>query len=349
MPPKKELDPTYRARICELYTTCHWGTKRIHTAYPEIPLSTLKYTIRVEHQRRNNASLPCSGQPRKLTEEDRDHLYNVISTNSHIKYQDLMDEVDNKVQKESIRNLLNEMGLKWCQLSWLALCHTHAAKRLEWARKYEHFTSEDWARVCWSDECSIECGVGARATWIFIQPSEQLKIHDIHEKPHGKGVKKMFGAGFGEARRTGLVPLDSNPEAPHGGVDRFVIEALYHAFLPEFVRPGDIFMQDNSPLHWAYLIQGLLEDLGIEVMDWPPYSPDLNPIENLWALMKTKIYELYPELKCDLNTMETLEQLIKAAKEAWQALDREILVKLSDTMPNRVKAVIEADGWYTKY
>lgn len=54
-------------------------------------------------------------------------------------------------------------------------------------------------------------------------------------------------------------------------------------------------------------------------------------------------------LKAPLNTAEILEQLIKAAKEAWQALDRVILVKLSDTMPNRVKAAIEADGWYTKY
>lgn len=81
----------------------------------------------------------------------------------------------------------------------------------------------------------------------------------------------------------------------------------------------------------------------IEVMDWPPYSPDLNPIENLWALMKAKIYDL----KCAPNTAEALDHLIKAAKEAWHALDGEILVKLSETMPNRVNAVIEVDGWYT--
>lgn len=67
--------------------------------------------------------------------------------------------------------------------------------------------------------------------------------------------------------------------------------------LPEFIRPGDIFMQDNSPLHQAHLIQDLLGELHIEVIDWPPYSPDLNPIENLWALMKAKIYELRPELE----------------------------------------------------
>ncbi len=36
--------------------------------------------------------------------------------------------------------------------------------------------------------------------------------------------------------------------------------------------------------------------MGIEVMEWPPYSPDLNPIENLWALLKKEAYKVYPDL-----------------------------------------------------
>lgn len=67
-------------------------------------------------------TLPRSGRPRKLTEEDRDQLYDVISTEPCVKYQDLMDEVDNTVKKESIRRLVNEMALrKWRQLSQPAL------------------------------------------------------------------------------------------------------------------------------------------------------------------------------------------------------------------------------------
>jgi transposase len=53
-------------------------------------------------------------------------------------------------------------------------------------------------------------------------------------------------------------------------------------------------MQDNAPVHTARIIKALLEELGINIMVWPPYSPDLNPIENLWAIMKVKIYQLYP-------------------------------------------------------
>ena len=65
--------------------------------------------------------------------------------------------------------------------------------------------------------------------------------------------------------------------------------------------------------------------------------------------MKQKVYQLYPELKHAPNTTASKELLIKAAKEAWHKLEDRILVRLSETMPNHVQAVIEADGWYTKY
>ena len=85
-----------------------------------------------------------------------------------------------------------------------------------------------------------------------------------------------------------------------------VIRDLYQAFLPEFIRPGDIFMHDNAPVHTACIIKQILEELHIQVMLWPPYSPDLNPIENLWAIMKQEIYKLHPEFEHAPDTEETL-------------------------------------------
>ena len=49
------------------------------------------------------------------------------------------------------------------------------------------------------------------------------------------------------------------------------------------------------------------------------------------------------------DTKNTLQRLIQAAQEAWQEIDQGILDSLSITMPHRVEAVIEAQGWYTKY
>jgi transposase len=172
---------------------------------------------------------------------------------------------------------------------------------------------------------------------------------DVCTRRTGKSVKQMFWAGFGQTIRTGLVPLNGDLGVGHGGINSRHIEALYQAQLPEFVFEGDIFIHDNAPVHTARIVQRLLQELGIEVMIWPPYSPDLNPIKNLWAIMKQEIYKLYPDLKHAPDTADTLEWLIRAVKEAWNNIDNQILERLSNTMPHRVKAVIEANGWYTKY
>ena len=84
-------------------------------------------------------------------------------------------------------------------------------------------------------------------------------------------------------------------------------------------------------------------------MEWPPYSPDLNPIENLWALLKAEIYRLYPELVGAPNTAETLDLLIRCSIATWDLLGEDLLNKMVDTMTHRVEAIIAAEGWYTKY
>jgi hypothetical protein len=89
--------------------------------------------------------------------------------------------------------------------------------------------------------------------------------------------------------------------------------------------------------------------MGVDIISWLPFSLDLNPIENLWAIMKVEIYKLYPELEFINDMEETLGRLIRAAQEAWYTIDQNILYNLSVTMPYRVKAVIDVEGWYTKY
>ena len=94
----KELSPQTRSCICEL-NSIGWGYKRIHNKHPEIPISTIKSTIYNERKRLNNHSLPQSGRPHGLTEEQHDHLYDLTTTNPHIKMHDLLESVDEAVKE----------------------------------------------------------------------------------------------------------------------------------------------------------------------------------------------------------------------------------------------------------
>jgi hypothetical protein len=108
-------------------------------------------------------------------------------------------------------------------------------------------------------------------------------------------------------------------------------------------------MPDNASVHTAHIIKALLANLGVEVMDGPAYSPDLNLIENLWSLMKREIYRLAPDLANAADTNKILDRLIVVAQEAWHAIDMEILCNLSDSMPRHVNAIIGANEWFTQY
>ena len=62
-----------------------------------------------------------------------------------------------------------------------------------------------------------------------------------------------------------------------------------------------VFQQDNARPHAANMTRDWLRDAGREhgfiVMDWPPNSPDMNPIENLWAHLKLELHRRYPDTK----------------------------------------------------
>jgi hypothetical protein len=121
----KELSPQMRSHICELHLI-GWGAKRIHSLYQDLPLGTIKYTIYKESARKDNKSLPRSGAPRKISEEEQDHIYDLSIHDPHIKIRELQDEVSTPITKQTIRRLLREMHKKWLQKVRPELKEEHA-------------------------------------------------------------------------------------------------------------------------------------------------------------------------------------------------------------------------------
>ena len=104
--------------------------------------------------------------------------------------------------------------------------------------------------------------------------------------------------------------------------------------------PGSIVQQDNAPAHVSESSRAWIKEHFQEgtVIKFPPRSPDLNPIENVWPWMKRWIDDNRPGV--------TGKQLIKAAEDSWEAVPNEMLRNAARSMRARVQAVIAVDGGF---
>lgn len=103
---RTQLPPQTRLHILKLRALNH-SYRAIHAALPHIPLSTIRATI----TRAGLGSAPPTGRPRSLTEEQRDHVYDVLAhVDPAIKMRDLLAEIDFAVGERAMRLLVRELG-----------------------------------------------------------------------------------------------------------------------------------------------------------------------------------------------------------------------------------------------
>jgi transposase len=109
-------------------------------------------------------------------------------------------------------------------------------------------------------------------------------------------------------------------------------------------------MQDNAPIHTAKAVALYFRENSVNVMEWPPYSPDLNPIEHLWFLLKEHVYKINADIQNVTGDEEKIKTtLFDAFYKAWEALNDYFLHDLVWIIERRVKALIASEGWYIKY
>lgn len=257
--PRYQLAPYERTKLIEL-KAIGWSYKEIYERYSHIPLGTIKTTISRSRQRGpTEETLPRSGRPKVLNDEERTMLLNLIRDDPHIKYDDLLSRLDHKVSRQTLWRFFREFNKrKWLVLQRPELSEEHAQKRRAWADRVRDYDSNQWRKIFFSDESTVERGKGTRREYTFIRPADHIKARDIDPVSCHKGLKQMFWAAFsGSGRRTGLIPLFGSPDAPRGGINRMVILVLYQRVLPTLLNgiEGAIFQQDNAPVHTARIVR----------------------------------------------------------------------------------------------
>ena len=101
-------------------------------------------------------------------------------------------------------------------------------------------------------------------------------------------------------------------------------------------------MDDNAKWHTAKMVMKWRAKKGIPRMSWPAQSPDLNPIENLWAILKRKI-------SARRHRIHNIEEMQKVAQEEWARLIRKEVRKCTSSMRKRIGMVRKNMGGPIKY
>ncbi|GFU92723.1 transposable element Tc3 transposase [Trichonephila clavipes] len=133
----------------------------------------------------------------------------------------------------------------------------------------------------------------------------------------------------------------------HGGT---VTDLKYRdEILDPYVRPyaapiGNdfILMDDNARPHQARIVEEYLEDHGLERMEWPARSPDLNPIEHLWDYLGREFAALNPPPR-------SLHELKQGLLCVWSSLPIPVSDNLINSMGNRCRQCIQVRGGHIPY
>lgn len=282
------------------------------------------------------------GRPRSLSQKDISAIVRNITSGKVTTASEVAKSFDRPVSRQTVARALRSSGLKAiARVKKPALSVKNSKARLEFALKHKNWTLDDWKRVVWSDETKINRLGSDGKRWCWKINGKDLQNHQVQQTAKFGGGSLMFwgcmtyqGVGYA-ARIDGRV----NGELYRGILQKELIQTIEHYDLnPDFV----IFQQDNAPCHKAKDTMKWFEEQEIAVMDWPPQSPDLNPIEHLWVHVKKELGK-YPEAPKGIHELWT------RIEEVWVKVPIENCQRLIESMPRRVRAVIKAKGCYTKY
>ena len=216
------------------------------------------------------------------------------------------------------------------------LTQRHMRLRVEWARSY---MKQDMKCVLFTDEtrATLDGPDGWSKGWVGFEG----KLHHRFQRHQGGGGV-MLWAGIVNNELVGPIMVREGVKINSANycalLDEVLVPWLQNQTLDR--RKKLVFMQDNAPSHSARATKEYLASLGFKdqnLMVWPPNSPDLNPIENLWSILKRKVYS-------NGKQFSSKTELWEAIQVAMRSIDSTTIENLTNSVNERIFEVINRNG-----
>lgn len=211
----------------------------------------------------------------------------------------------------------------------------HKEKRLAFARHHMSWTKE-WHKVIFTDEKKFNLDGPDGFNYYFHDLRKEERILGRH---HSRTGSVMV---WGAISYYGTIDLAFKTSTMTAVTYKTLLENAFPKCRDIFHTLPFICQQDNAPIHTARIVKSWINSQNVQLIEWPPYSPDLNIIENVWGWLARKVYE-------NGRQFESKEDLTTAIKGAWRQISLNYLKELYDSMPNRCYEVITKSGGNTHY
>lgn len=338
---KAELGVEQRAVIVALSKEGY--TTRIIAQKVNVSQYAVVATLKRMRETASNASRKRSGRPRS-TSESEDKFICLQSKRKRTRtapeiHAQFNSSRETPVSVSTIKRRLNAYGLKGCIAAKKPLLRRkNILKRLNWARKHKDWTIEQWSKVLFSDESKFEIFGGNRRQYVRRFVGERMSKQCVMPTvKHGGGSVMVWGC-FAGNKVGDIVQIET-----------IMDKKMYHNILQRHAFPsgkrlvgrGFVFQQDNDPKHSSKLCMNYISakknEKILDYMDWPPQSPDLNPIELLWDELDRNVRMMQPTNK---------KQMWDFLRTSWHQIPAYKLEKLIARMPQVCASVIKAKGGY---
>lgn len=246
-----------------------------------------------------------------------------------------------EVSKWTIRRRLHESNLRSRKPATGPLLELrHRRARLDFAYQHIDWTFEQWASVLFTDESRFALRSPDGRERVWRRPGERYSPCTFSPRVPFQGGSVMVWGGINAKGKTDIVFIEHGTLNAH----RYIEEILNHHVVPfaPFVGDEFILMHDNARPHVAQSVNQYLQEVGIQKMNWPALSPDLNPIEHVWDSLGRSVRRRNP-------APEDLRELREAIQQEWDNLDHQVIRNVIESMSDRMSDVIAARGGNTKY